>query len=67
MRNLSLDDRHRFSALKQTLLSHEFKNNYEVKTAVTRRLITLTTDCCEQGTKQLVLSYDACLLFVAVG
>jgi hypothetical protein len=65
--NVSLDDHHQFAGLKQTLRSNEFKNNYEVKTVVTRRLITRTTDCCEQGTEQLVLRYDKCLLVVAVG
>jgi len=63
---VSLDDR-QFAALKQTLRSHEFKSNYEVKTVVTRRLITRATDCCKQGTEQLVLRYDKCLLVVAVG
>jgi hypothetical protein len=40
--NFSLDDHHQFAALKQNLRSNEFKNNYEVKTVVTRRLVPRT-------------------------
>jgi hypothetical protein len=45
---------------------HKFKRDCDMKTAVTRCLITEDVDCSQQGTEKLVPRYGRCLSFDCV-
>jgi hypothetical protein len=59
--NTSPSDCHLFPAPKQNFGGHNFKDDGEVKTVVTRWLITQYTDWYRQGIEKLALRYDKCL------
>jgi hypothetical protein len=56
--NSSPSDCHLFTALKQNLGGHKFKDDREVQTVVTRWLITQDTDWYRQWVEKLVTRYD---------
>jgi hypothetical protein len=51
-------DLHPFTALKQNLRGHRFKDSREVDTIVTRWLITQNTGLYRQGIEKLAARYD---------
>jgi hypothetical protein len=52
-----------FSLLRQNIGGHNLKDDHDVETAVTRRLVTQDTDFCQRGIKKLVPRCDKSVSF----